>query len=186
MNLHSRAALCLYCKHPYVANVTKTIDIAKSTMLCNTKNTSYFMNMKKTKKSVTPKQITLIVIGSLSLVLGGIGILLPVLPTTPFVLVAAGCFSGSSPRLAQKLEESKLFGSYLRHWRTNEGVPIKTKIRAIIWLWLGLIVSSFLVRNTVVIIILGVIGIIVTLHLVLIKTKREESYEIFTSTRIDS
>lgn len=142
--------------------------------------------MKKDKRQrPTVKHIVLVTIGGLSLVLGGIGIILPVLPTTPFVLLAAGCFSASNKRLARRLEESRLFGSYLRHWRTNEGVPVKTKVRAIIWLWLGLGISAAIVRTTTVIIILGVIGTIVTLHLILIKTKKGESHEVFAPTGID-
>ena len=111
---------------------------------------------------------------------------MPVLPTTPFVLLAAGCFSASNPKLARKLEESKWFGSYLRHWRTNEGVPVKTKIRAIIWLWLGLSISVAIVRHGTITIILGIVGTVVTLHLILIKTKKEETHEVLTSTGSDT
>jgi len=143
--------------------------------------------MGKNSKKVTAKHIALIVAGGLSLALGGIGIILPLLPTTPFVLLAAACFSIANPRMARRLEESKVFGSYLRHWRTNEGVPLKTKVRAIIWLWLGLGISAAIVRNTTVIIILSVVGTIVTLHLVLIKTqKKEDRHEILASTRADT
>lgn len=141
------------------------------------------MEEKHAKK--TMKQYLLIAAGSLSVVLGGIGIILPVLPTTPFVLLAAACFSLSSPSLARKLEQSRIFGSYLRHWRTHEGVPLKTKVRAIIWLWLGLCISAAIVKTPTVIIILGVIGIIVTLHLILIKTRKEAPDEIFSPTGID-
>lgn len=159
--------------------------MTNTNMVSKTRNYSYLTVMKEKKRKQTVKHIALITAGSISLLLGTIGIVLPILPTTPFVLLAAACFSIASPRLAKKLEESKLFGSYLRHWRTNEGVPVKTKVRAIIWLWLGLIISSIIVRSTTVIIILGVIGTIVTLHLILIKTKREDADEVFASTRID-
>ena len=141
------------------------------------------MKEKGTRKTV--KQYLLIGAGGLCLVLGGIGIILPVLPTTPFVLLAAACFSLSSPTLARRLEQSRLFGSYLRHWRTHEGVPLRTKIRAIIWLWLGLVVSALIVKTLLVIIILGVIGTIVTLHLILIKTQKEVSDEVLAPTGID-
>lgn len=141
--------------------------------------------MKNSGERKTVKQYLLIVAGSLLVALGGIGIILPVLPTTPFVLLAAACFSLSSPALARKLEQSRIFGSYLRHWRTHEGVPMKTKIRAIVWLWLGLGVSAAIVRTPTVIIILGVIGTIVTLHLILIKTRKEAPDEILSPTGID-
>lgn len=132
------------------------------------------------------KQVVLMAIGSICIALGAVGIVLPVLPTTPFVLLAFSCFSLSSPKMARKLEQSKVFGSYLRHWRTHEGIPIKTKVRAITWLWLGLLSSAAIVRKPLVIIILGVIGVIVTLHLVLIKTQREVPGEVLTPKGIDS
>ncbi|MDD3941275.1 MAG: YbaN family protein [Sphaerochaetaceae bacterium] len=140
------------------------------------------------QKNGKRKRIThhlLIIAGFTCLVLGGIGIILPVLPTTPFVLLAAACFSLSSPALAGKLEESRIFGSYLRHWRTNEGVPLRTKVRAIVWLWLGLALSAAIVRTVLVITILAVIGTIVTLHLILIKTRKEAPDEVLTTTGND-
>ena len=144
------------------------------------------------QKNGKRKRIThhLLIIASLAgaishAVLGGIGIILPVLPTTPFVLLAAACFSLSSPALAGKLEESRIFGSYLRHWRTNEGVPLRTKVRAIVWLWLGLALSAAIVRTVLVITILAVIGTIVTLHLILIKTRKEAPDEVLTTTGND-
>ena len=143
-------------------------------------------NIKNKSRKHSIKYYLLVALGGLSLALGGIGIILPVLPTTPFVLLSAACFSLSNPRLATRLEESKLFGSYLRHWRTHEGVPIKTKVRAIIWLWLGLTISAAIVRTLPVIIILAVIGTIVTLHLILIKTKKEGEHQVFAPTGIDS
>jgi hypothetical protein len=81
------------------------------------------MEEKHAKK--TMKQYLLIAAGSLSVVLGGIGIILPVLPTTPFVLLAAAGFS--SPALLAGHGQSRIFGRYLRHWRTNEGFALKTR-----------------------------------------------------------
>ena len=112
------------------------------------------------------------------------GIILPVLPTTPFVLLAAACFSGSSPRFSRWLESSKLLGAYLRHWRTHEGVPLRTKRRAIIWLWVSLIVSALLVRIPLVYGILSLVGCGVTIHLLLLKTKEPE-IEVLTTTGND-
>lgn len=69
--------------------------------------------------------------GFLLLSLGFIGIFLPVLPTTPFVLLAAGCFAKSSPKLHQWLHNSKLFGDTLQRWEQNRCVSPKTKITAV-------------------------------------------------------
>ncbi|MDD3904598.1 MAG: YbaN family protein [Sphaerochaeta sp.] len=121
------------------------------------------------------KHYLLIAAGSLCVIVGGIGILLPILPTTPFVLLAATCFSLSSPRLEKKLEQNKTFGPYLTHWRTHEGVPFAVKRRVLIFLYLSLGVSAFIVKNSYVMAILSLVGIGVTIHILLIKTKPEET-----------
>ncbi|MCY7296158.1 YbaN family protein [Alteromonas sp. a30] len=69
--------------------------------------------------------------GLLSLALGIIGMFLPVLPTTPFVLLAAGCFAKSSPRLHLWLRNSSLFGNILVNWETKRCIPAKSKALAI-------------------------------------------------------
>lgn len=71
-------------------------------------------------------------IGILFLVLGAIGAVLPLLPTTPFVLVAAWCFARSSPRLHRWLLDSQLFGPMLRNWEENRCVPLRAKITALV------------------------------------------------------
>ncbi|MDD3998306.1 MAG: YbaN family protein [Sphaerochaetaceae bacterium] len=120
-----------------------------------------------------PKRLFLISAGYLALAFGTIGIFVPVLPTTPFVILAATCFSVSSPSLQRKIENSKLLGPYLAHWRTREGVSIPIKRRAIIMLWSSMALSALIVRNLIVILFLVIVGSIVTAHIVLIKTKRE-------------
>lgn len=72
------------------------------------------------------------VVGVFFLVLGAIGAVLPLLPTTPFVLVAAWCFARSSPRLHQWLLDSQLFGPILRNWEENRCVPLRAKITALV------------------------------------------------------
>jgi len=67
------------------------------------------------------------VLGLLSLLLGGIGVVLPLLPTTPFVLLAAACFTRSSPRLHRWLLESELFGPILLDWEKNRCISRKVK-----------------------------------------------------------
>ncbi|MEH6812013.1 MAG: YbaN family protein [Motiliproteus sp.] len=67
-------------------------------------------------------------IGILSLMLGLIGVLLPLLPTTPFVIVAAYCFSRSSPRFYSLLISNKLFGPLILGWERDGVIPLKVKI----------------------------------------------------------
>ena len=136
--------------------------------------------MQKTEKSIPDskkcgrvKKTLLIVAGVVSLALGGIGVFLPLLPTTPFVLLAAGCFAGSSPAMHRWLCRSRFFGEYIENYRTNAGVSKSVKVRAIVFLWAGLALSAAAVHKPLVWMILAVIGICVSTHLLMMKTKEE-------------
>jgi len=74
----------------------------------------------------------LILVGWLAVVLAFLGVILPVLPTTPFLLLAAWCFSRSSPRFHYWLLYRSWFGGYIRHWQTYKALPKGTKPKAII------------------------------------------------------
>jgi uncharacterized protein len=119
------------------------------------------------------KNSILIIIGIFSLSLGAVGIFLPVLPTTPFVLLSAGCFSISSPKLADNLMKSKYFGSYIENYRYKTGVPRSVKIRAILFLWTGLLISMLIIRKIMIIGLLILIGSLVTIHLSKLKTREK-------------
>jgi len=118
-----------------------------------------------------PKQILLTTLGLACLALGAIGAFLPVLPTTPFVLLAAGCFSASSKRLGAWLGRSRFFGPYIEHYRTKQGIKLSLKITSLIILWAGLIASMISIRAIWAYIVLCLVGVGVTVHLLLIKTK---------------
>lgn len=66
-------------------------------------------------------------LGVLFLVVGAAGAVLPLLPTTPFVLLAAGCFAKSSPRMHAWLLRSELFGPVLRNWEQNRCMPRRAR-----------------------------------------------------------
>ena len=73
----------------------------------------------------------LILLGWLFVVLGAIGILLPLLPTTPFLIVALALFSKSSPRFHRMLLNNAWFGPILKQWEDNKTVSRKTKYKAV-------------------------------------------------------
>ena len=75
-------------------------------------------------------------IGSLSLILGVIGIFLPILPTTPFLLLSAALFFRSSPRAYDWLLTHKYLGPYIRSFREDRMIPLRAKIISISLLWL--------------------------------------------------
>lgn len=83
-------------------------------------------------------KILFIIAGFLSLGLGILGIILPLLPTTPLILLAAACFVRGSDRLYQWLLHNKWFGKYIRDFRAGRGIPLKAKIIGITALWLSL------------------------------------------------
>jgi uncharacterized membrane protein YbaN (DUF454 family) len=74
--------------------------------------------------------------GTICFVLGAIGIVLPILPTTPFLLAAAACYYKSSERMHRWLLHNKWFGEYIRNYTEGKGIPMKTKIAAVSLLWI--------------------------------------------------
>jgi len=70
-------------------------------------------------------------LGWFCVALGGIGIILPVFPTTPFLLVAVWAFSRSSPELAEKIRSHPRFGHYVRHWQDHGVIPMQAKALAL-------------------------------------------------------
>ncbi|MDW3095750.1 MAG: YbaN family protein [Gammaproteobacteria bacterium] len=111
------------------------------------------------------KQYFLICSGWLSILLGVIGIVLPLLPTTPFILLAAGCFAKSSPRFHQWLITHRLFGPLIESYKDNKGIPRDVKIKAIIFIWVTLSISIFLLEITWLRIGIFILGITLTVFL---------------------
>jgi len=73
------------------------------------------------------KRVLLLISGWLCLILGAIGVFLPVLPTTPFLILAAFCFSRSSRRIHQWLLSQQLFGPLIRAWEEHGVIPLRAK-----------------------------------------------------------
>ena len=121
---------------------------------------------------MTFKKLILLILGFFFLGLGAVGVVLPVMPTTPFVLLAAVCFSASNKRVAAWLQQNRIFGPFIENYRTKKGIGIPQKILSIAFLWTGLIISMVMVQTTWIYIVLGIVGIGVTTHLLLIKTKK--------------
>ncbi|QEH67569.1 YbaN family protein [Cellulosilyticum sp. WCF-2] len=120
------------------------------------------------------KNRLLIILGFVFLVIGAIGVFFPIWPTTPFVLLAAGCFT-SSKRLSNWLKKSKFFGEYITNYRERNGLSTRTVMKSLGFLWTMLIFSAICVHTLWLTILLFCIGIAVTTHILWIakpKVKR--------------
>ncbi|WP_413491510.1 DUF454 family protein [Morganella psychrotolerans] len=91
-------------------------------------------------------RLLLLLSGWIAVVLATLGVVLPLLPTTPFLLLAAWCFSRSSPRFHHWLLYRSWFGGYIRHWQEHKGLPRKAKRRAVIVILMTFAVSLWLVK----------------------------------------
>jgi len=120
------------------------------------------------------KKYLLITLGFISLGLGVLGILLPLLPTTPFMLLSAFCFYKSSQRLHFWLLNHRVFGKFIRNYKENRAIDPKTKWVTLIILWATIGFSMYLFWHTVYIpILLLVIASLVSWHILSLKTMRE-------------
>jgi uncharacterized membrane protein YbaN (DUF454 family) len=119
------------------------------------------------------RKIILSVCGFLCLALGAVGMFFPILPTTPFVLVAAGCFS-ATPALYAKIYRIKFFREYLDAYKEGKPIKFSTRIASITVLWAALIISMVIAKVAAMYIVLPIVGIAVTIHLLTIGRKRRE------------
>lgn len=115
------------------------------------------------------RRVILMALGFGALGLGAVGMALPVLPTTPFVLCAAGCFGASSPRLYQRLAATRYFGEYIRNYKHKTGISRRARATGLLFLWATLGISMALSQKPTVIAILAVVGVAVSIHLLTIR-----------------
>jgi uncharacterized protein len=116
-------------------------------------------------------RIILIITGSIFVGLGILGIILPLLPTTPFLLLGAACYFKGSPRFYSWLINNKWLGIYIKSYREGKGIPKKTKIIAISSLWITIGWSIIFMTSVLFIrVFLFLIASGVTYHILSIKT----------------
>jgi uncharacterized membrane protein YbaN (DUF454 family) len=116
-----------------------------------------------------------VIAGTITLVLGAVGIILPVLPTTPFLLLAAICYMRGSQRLYNALLCNRFVGNYVRNYLEGRGMSLANKIWTISLLWIAILCTVFLVTESLVIrIILAVVLVGVTVHILLIRTLKNK------------
>jgi len=115
----------------------------------------------------------LVAAGTVSVAVGAVGIFLPLLPTTPFLLLAAACFVRSSERRYQWLMSHRILGPYIRNYREHGAVSRHAKIVTLGLLWGTMSLTAFVfIHSLAVRGILLVIAVGVTIHILRMKTVR--------------
>lgn len=113
----------------------------------------------------------LIVAGFISLILGLIGIPVPLLPTTPFLLLSAYLFARSSPRVYKWLLNQKYLGKLIKDYREKKAVPLRAKIWALTLLWATILYSTLWFNDLLWLkLLLIAIAIGVSIHIILLRT----------------
>lgn len=111
-------------------------------------------------------RMLLLLTGWLSVLLGVIGIFLPLLPTTPFLLLAAACFVRTSERFYQWLVQHPWFGPYLIGYLNGKGLPRKAKFYTLLMMWSGLLLSGFVMLDSLYVrVLFPLIGLGVTVYI---------------------
>jgi len=119
-------------------------------------------------------KIIFIILGGISLVLGTLGIFLPLLPTTPFYLLTAWLYMRSSQKLYRKVMSNKYFGTIVRDFQEDKSISLKTKIIIVSMLWVSISLSSFLAVSVWWIrALLFAVAVGVTVHVLSFRTKRK-------------
>ena len=114
----------------------------------------------------------LLVVGTAALALGFIGIFLPVLPTTPFLLVAAACYARASRRLYAWLLGQPSLGPIITEWQRSRSLPPGVKTRALLVVAVTFAISIVLVDMTLLRIGLAAIGIVLAVFLLRLPTSK--------------
>lgn len=119
-------------------------------------------------------RILFLFIGILSLVLGVIGIFLPVLPTTPFLLLSATLFLHSSQKLYDWLLSHPYLGEYIRNFKEHKAIPLRVKVVSVSLVWITLLYCAlFVAREWWMSVIFIVIALGVSIHILHYKTLKK-------------
>ncbi|MDY0297595.1 MAG: YbaN family protein [Acidobacteriota bacterium] len=120
------------------------------------------------------RKTLLMIAGAVCVGLGTAGIFLPLLPTTPFLLLAATCYARSSPRRLRRLLANRWYGAYLGDYRAGRGIPGRVKAGALVLLWITIALSIVFATSLLwVRVLLGTIAIAVTLHILMLPTTKK-------------
>jgi uncharacterized membrane protein YbaN (DUF454 family) len=118
-------------------------------------------------------KIILNVIGTFFVLLGILGAILPLLPATPFLLLASACYVRSSETLYRRLMTNKYLGPYILNFKDRRGLPRRIKIYTVLLLWASLLFSAYRLDTTALTLLLLTIGLGVSFLIFSTKTLKE-------------
>ena len=134
---------------------------------------------KKEKTLKKPVKILLITLGTFLIGISIVGIFIPVLPTTPLLLLAAALYAKSSRRFYNWFINNRILGRYIKDYREGKGIPLKVKIITISILWITIGYSAiFAIDILWVRILLVLIAVGVTIHIASMKPKVKDNTDI--------
>ena len=135
------------------------------------KKLSQKLNKVKTRTNNQLKKITYVILGSLFMALAFLGLILPLLPTTPFLLLASYFYLRSSKKLHRWLLDNKIFGKYLSDYQKSRSIPNKIKIIVLVILWITILSTIlFFLDNFIIRVLLVLIAILVSIHILRLKS----------------
>jgi uncharacterized protein len=116
--------------------------------------------------------------GTFSIAIGIIGIVVPLLPTTPFLLLSAACYAKGSERMYRWFINIKWIGNAIKNYHDGNGISIKGKIISILFLWTTILISMNLMwPNILIQLLLIIISMSVTYHIIKFKNNEEQITE---------
>ena len=120
-------------------------------------------------------RVFLVIIGSVSLALGVMGIFLPMLPTTPFLLLSAAAWVKASPQLYAWLLNHKVFGEYIRNFREHRAIPLRVKITSVslVWLTIGYCILRVVTEWWWAQLLMGLLAVAISWHILSFKTLKK-------------
>ena len=125
--------------------------------------------MKQISEKV--KRLLFTILGTLFLGIGCIGIILPILPTTPFLLLATSCYVRGSERLHRWMMENHVFGEFIKNYLEGKGIKSRQKVITLLFLWVMIIFSTvYRIDNVIIRILLFIIAFIVSVHILKLPT----------------
>ena len=116
-------------------------------------------------------KLVLNIVGVLAVLLGVIGIVVPLLPTTPFLLLAAACFARGSQRMHGWLLNNRLFGKFISDYEQGKGIPARAKAIALLMMWSSLLLSMWRYESLTVRLVLLAVGAGVSIYLLRLPTR---------------